>query len=145
MNTITRTVATTAITTAALIGGTGLAAADVPPATPSLTGDDIVTVGDNGGCNGPIHIDRTTDRAHPGQLTITATPRGDLGARPGCGTSIQVDWVNGIAPFTHSAQHTLDGGPATINVDAGLGASWVTVSILPQRAFAVSNYIWIAP
>ena len=35
MNTITRTVATAAITAAALIGGTGLAAADVPPATTS--------------------------------------------------------------------------------------------------------------
>lgn len=145
MHTIARTAATIAVTAAALIAGAGLASADVPPATPSLTGDDIITVGDNGGCNGPIHIDRTTDRAHPGQLTITATPRGDLDARPGCGTTIQIDWVNGIAPFTHSAQQRLDGGPATITVDAGLGASWVTVSVLPQRAFAVSNYIWIAP
>ena len=131
---------------AALVGaGTGVASADVPPATPSPTGDDIVPVGDLGACGGPIHVDRDTDRGRPGNLGITVTPRGGLGASPQCATTVQVDWINGIAPFAHTIQQPLDHGPIHLDVPAGAGVNLVTVSVLPQRAFAASNWVWIAP
>lgn len=125
---------------------TGVASADTPPVTPSIGGDDIWPVENLEACGGPIHLDRETDRERPGNLEIIATPRGAFGASSQCATTIQIDWINGIAPFVHTTWAQLDRAGATrIDIPAGAGVSLVTVSVVPQRALAVSNYVWIAP
>ena len=138
-----RTVAVSAAAAAIALVTNAVAAADVPPRTPGIMGDDIVQLDNSGPCNGPIHVVFETSANRPGNLSVLLTPRGTFGASPACATNIQVDWINGIAPFTHTLRVPVDNGPTRIDVPTGAGVSLVNVSNFPLRALAISSYVLV--
>ncbi|SDD38628.1 hypothetical protein [Rhodococcus tukisamuensis] len=105
----------------------------------------MIPIDNLGPCNGPIHVYFETDPARPGNLAVILTPRGSFGTSPACGTTVQADWINGIAPFTHTLRVPVDRGQTRIDVPAGAGVNMVVISTLPHRSLAVSSYVWVAP